>query len=139
MKKDTSKMLEELKSCSDFASFYKENSDNLPVRELCEYLTELLEKYSLKKSEVIKRSELSEVYGYQIFSGVRVPDRSKLLCVAVAMGITLEEVQTLLKCSGYAQLYAKNTADCIIIYGICKGLSVPEINTLLFDYGEDTL
>jgi len=30
MKKDTSKMLEELKDCSDFASFYNENADNFP-------------------------------------------------------------------------------------------------------------
>lgn len=132
-------MLEELKNCSDFKSFYNENADSLPVIELKEYLDALLKKHSLKKSEVIKRSELSEVYGYQIFSGVRVPERSKLLCIAVAMGLSLDEVQTLLKCSGYAQLYAKNTADCIVIYGICKGLTVPEINDLLFDYGEDTL
>jgi len=139
MKKDTSKMLEELKDCSDFASFYNENADNFPTLELKDILDRLLKEHGLKKSEVIKRSELSEVYGYQIFSGLRVPDRSKLICVALAMGLTLDEVQTLLKGAGYAQLYVKEPADCIIIYGVCNGMTVPEVNDLLFDYGEETL
>jgi len=29
--------------------------------------------------------------------------------------------------------------DSIIIYGICKGLSVVEINEILYDYGLETL
>lgn len=139
MKKDTSKMLEELQQCSSFRKFYNENAEHIPTSTLAEYLGELLSAHGLKKSDVIKKSELSEVYAYQIFSGLRVPERRKLLCLAVGMGLTLEEVQTLLKCSGYAQLYAKNTFDCIVIFGICKSLSVPQINELLFDYGMETL
>ena len=139
MKKDTSELLSELESCSDFKAFYNENSDNLLRRGLSEYLTSLLEEKGLRKAEVIRSSELSEVYGYQIFSGVRVPERRKLLSLAVGMRLNLEEVQTLLKCSGYAQLYVKNEFDCIVIFGICKKLSVIEINELLFDHELDTL
>jgi len=139
MKKNTSELLSELEGCSDFRTFYNENSDNLLRRGLSEYLSALLEEKGLKKADVIRRSELSEIYGYQIFSGVRVPERRKLLSLAVGMGLNLEEVQTLLKCSGYAQLYVKNEFDCIIIFGICKKLSVVEINELLFDHELDTL
>lgn len=139
-KKDTSNLLEELKSCSEFSRFYNENSEQLITKKaLSDYLNELIIKHGIKKSDAIKRSELSEVYAYQIFSGVRVPERKKLLSLAVGMGLDLSETQTLLKCSGYAPLYAKIPFDCIIIFGICKKLPVAEINYILFDYDEETL
>lgn len=139
MKKDTSQMLEELQGCADFNRFYRENQEYVVNAALSEYLDELLKKHGMKKSEAIRRSELSEVYAYQIFSGLRVPERKKLLSLAIGMGLSLEEIQNLLKCSGYAQLYVKNTFDCVVIFGICKKLSVAQINYLLFDYGMETL
>ncbi len=135
MKKDTSQLLRELENHKSFKAFYSENSDSLVKKELSAYLAQLLESKGITKAEAVKRSELSEIYAYQIFSGVRVPSRNKLLCIAVGMGLDLNETQTLLKCSGYAQLYVKNEFDCIIIYGICNTLSVIEINSLLFEYG----
>jgi len=139
MKKDTSQMLRELQGCADFNRFYRENEAYVMKAALSEYLDGLLKKHNMKKPEAIRRSELSETYAYQIFSGLRIPERRKLLCLAVGMGLDLEEVQNLLKCSGYAQLYVKNTFDCILIFGICKKLSVADINYLLFDYGMETL
>ena len=82
---------------------------------------------------------MSEVYAYQIFSGLRIPDRKKLLCIAIAMKLSLDDVQTLLKCAGYAVLYVKIPFDSIILYGICKKLSVVEINEILYEYGIEIL
>ena len=98
-----------------------------------------MKKYDIKKSQVIRAAEMSEVYAYQIFSGLRVPERKKLLCLAIGMTLNLEEVQALLKCAGYSQLYVKLPFDSIVLYGICKNLSVVEINELLFEYGLETL
>lgn len=139
MGKDTSKIVEELGLCKDFTSFYQENKEYMVDATLSQLLQELLEQKGLKKSVVIKNAELSEVYAYQIFSGLRVPERKKLLCLAVGMQLTLDETQTLLKCAGYSTLYAKIPFDSILLYGICKGLSVMEINNLLFDYDLETL
>lgn len=140
MKKDTSKMLEQLQSCGEFTRFYRENVDAmLGNTTLSDYLASLLQTQGIRKADAIRRSELSEIYAYQIFSGVRVPERKKLLSLAVGMGLTLEQLQNLLKCAGYAPLYVKNTFDCIVIYGICKKLTVSAINELLFDYGQETL
>lgn len=102
-------------------------------------LDRLLKEKNLKKSTVIKAAEISEVYAYQIFSGLRVPERNKLLCLGVAMSLNLDEIQTLLKCAGYAPLYVKLPFDSILIYGICNKLSVVEINEILFDYELETL
>ena len=139
MKKNTSELLKELKECSDFKRFYKENESNIPDTKLSDYLQELINKKGLKKSDIIKKSEMSEVYAYQIISGLRVPERNKLLCLAIGMELDLDETQELLKSTGYPQLYVKNTYDCFIIYALCRHLSVMELNEMLYDYGEDTL
>ena len=107
--------------------------------DLSSLLDTLIKKHNLKKSQVIRCAEISEVYAYQIFSGIRVPDRKKLLCLAIAMELSLDEVQSLLKCAGYSTLYVKLPFDSVIIYGICKKLSVGEINETLYDYDLETL
>lgn len=139
MQKDTSKIVEELGLCPDFKTFYKENKEYMVSDSLADMLTLLLNEKGLTKSQVIKNAELSEVYAYQIFSGLRVPERGKLLCLAVGMALNLDETQTLLKCAGYPPLYVKLPFDSIVLYGICKQLSVLEINDLLFEYGLETL
>lgn len=139
MKKDTSKIVEELGLCPDFNTFYDENQEHMITSTLSELLNKLIVDKGLKKSQVIKNAEISEVYAYQIFSGLRVPERKKLLCLAIGMTLNLDEVQTLLKCAGYSQLYVKLPFDSVILYGICKKLSVIEINELLFEYDLDTL
>jgi hypothetical protein len=139
MQKDTSEIVKELGLCPDFQIFYRENKDYMVSADLAQLLTELLKSKGLKKSQVIRNAELSEVYGYQIFSGVRVPERKKLLCLAVGMELNIEQAQTLLKCAGYAPLYVKLPADSVVLYGLCKGMSVLEINELLYKYDLETL
>lgn len=139
MGKDTSKIVEELEICPDFKTFYTENKEYMVKESLSALLDSLIKRHNLQKSQVIRAAEMSEVYAYQIFSGIRVPERKKLLCLAIAMGLPLDEVQTLLKSAGYSTLYVKLPFDSIVLYGICKKRSVVEINELLFDYGLETL
>ena len=139
MAKDTTKIVEELGLCPDFKTFYQENKDYMVSQTLSQMLATLLQKKGLKKTAVIKASELSEVYGFQIFSGRRMPERKKLLCLAIGMQLNLEETQSLLKCAGYSPLYVKLPFDSVVLYGICKHLSIVEINELLFEYGSETL
>ncbi|MBR3960947.1 MAG: XRE family transcriptional regulator, partial [Clostridia bacterium] len=57
----------------------------------------------------------------------------KVLSILIAMKATLDEVQSLLKSTGYTPLYVKNPFDCVIIYGICNNLSVININEVLYE------
>ncbi len=139
MEKDTSKIVEELGLFPDFQTFYQENKDYMISGKLSELLQLLLEKKGLKKAQVIRQAEIAEIYGYQIFSGVRLPERKKLLCIAVGMELNIEEIQQLLKCAGYSQLYVKLPFDSIILYGLCKKLSIMQINELLYEYGLEML
>ena len=139
MGKDTSKIVEELGLCPDFKTFYRENRDHMVTSTLSELLSQLMTVRGLKKAQVIKKAELSEVYGYQIFSGIRIPDRKKLLALAVGMMLNIEQTQKLLKCAGYPPLYAKIPMDSIVLFGLCKGMGVVQINEMLYDYGQETL
>lgn len=139
MHKDTSEIVKELGLCPDFQTFYSENKEYMVRADLSELLGELMDRKGLQKADVIKNAEMSEVYVYQILSGIRVPERKKLLCVAVAMGLDIDEVQQLLKSAGYPQLYVKKPFDSVVLYGFCKRLSVIEINELLYKYELETL
>ena len=139
MQKDTSEIVKELGLFPDFQTFYDENKEYMISTDLHNLLAELLNRKGLKKSQVIKNAELSEIYGYQIFSGVRVPERKKLLCLAIGMGLNIEQTQNLLKCAGYAPLYVKLPADSVVLYGLCKTLTVSQINELLYKYDLETL
>lgn len=139
MGKDTAKIVEELGICADFNTFYNENKEYMVEDSLSVLLNKLVKEKKLKKSYVIRDSELAEVYAYQIFSGKRIPDRKKLLCIAFGMKLNLDEVQTLLKCAGYSPLYVKIPFDSVVIYGICKNMSIVEMNTLLYEYELETL
>ena len=139
-KKGTAQLLEELKGCEDFTRFYRENEGEFVPGDLAAELERLISEKGLQKKDVIAASNLSEVYAYQIFGGQRKnPVREKVLCLAVAMGLNLEEVQNLLKVSGYAPLYAKNDFDCVVIYGVCRQMNILAINELLYDNGKETL
>ena len=138
--KDTGELLKALGGFREFRDFYAENAASLQQTSLSSALTALIEEKGLEKSAVVERSELSEVYAYQILSGVRKnPARNKVLCLTLAMGLSLEETQKLLKTTGYAPLYAKNPFDCVVIYAVLNGLRVMDANALLFDYTEETL
>lgn len=139
MQKDTSEIVKELGLSPDFQTFYDENKDYMISGDLAQLLAELLGQTGLKKSQVIKNSELSEIYGYQIFSGVRVPERKKLLCLAIGMKLNVEQTQSLLKCAGYAPLYVKLPADSVVLYGLCNGMSVSQINEQLYKFDLETL
>lgn len=133
LNKNTSELLEELKSCKSFKKFKNENTSQIVKSNLSECLNLLLESKKMKKSDIIKASSVNDVYAYQIFSGVRIPERKKVLSILIAMKATLDEVQSLLKSTGYTPLYVKNPFDCVIIYGICNNLSVIAINEVLYE------
>ncbi|MBQ5823341.1 MAG: hypothetical protein IIW48_00875 [Clostridia bacterium] len=137
--KSTDELMDELMKAANIGDYLKVNSEHMISDELPTYLSNILKKKGLVKSAVIKKSELSEVMGYQIFSGTRNPSRDSLISVCVAMVLGIEETQELLKVAQFAPLYPKNKRDSIIINGIANRKSVAEINESLYDNGENTL
>ena len=139
MEKNTARILEELKMCEEFKTFYNENDEHMIKESLADMLNAVIIRKGLKKVDLIANSEISEVYVYQILSGRRLPERNKLICLILEMHIEIDEVQKILRCAGYSPLYAKIPFDSIILYAICKKLSVVETNALLFENLGQTL
>ena len=137
--KSTKELMDELMKAHNIGDYLKANSEHLISGELPTYLSNILEKKGLVKSAVIKKSELSEVMGYQIFSGVRKPSRDSLISVCVAMELDVDETQALLKAAQFAELYPKTKRDSIIINGIVNRKTVAQINEILYDNEEATL
>ena len=135
----TAELLEALRDAKTIQAFAEQHSSDYTDMNVDQYLSRLLAAKKLKKAEVINTSSLNKIYGYQIFSGIKNPSRDKLLAIAVAMKLSLEECQQLLRLARVNELYAKNKRDSIIIFGLMKQLDITELNDLLFDMEEFVL
>lgn len=137
--KDTNDLQNELMSAPDLDRFLSENQDNFYDTNFADLLMSLFEKKGISKAALAKKAGISNVYLYQIFSGERNPSRNRILCLCFGLAASLEETQELLKHSGYAQLYAKNKRDAIIIYGLTHDMDLDDVNDRLFSEKEETL
>lgn len=135
-KKSTSHLENELKRSESLEAFLDNNQDELSREELPELLQVLADSRGMTKADIVKASNLNEIYAYQILSGARRPSRDKLLCMCFALKATLEETQDVLKKSGFAPLYARNQRDSIIMYALVHEKNIHELNIDLYDHGE---
>lgn len=138
-KKPTNELMDALNQSSSIHNFIKQEQDFLIDSSLSEFLNQLIKEKSLVKSSVIKKSNMHEIYGYQIFSGKRVPSRNKLIALSFGMELSLDETQTLLKYAGFAPLYPKQKRDSLLIWSITHHFSIYETNDLLYSENESTL
>lgn len=136
MKKETGELLEILKRSPDLSSYMKIASDDIvtPI-PISVYLRRIMEEKGLEKKQVIYASGLERKYGYEILRGSyhKRPSRDKVLALCFAMHLTEDEVQELLKKTDYLQLYPKYERDSIIFFGLSHGLSLDEVNELLYE------
>ena len=138
-KKNTDDMQTELTRTESLRQFLEENQENFQTKEVSTLLNEKIREKRLSKAEVAKASGMSEVYLHQLVSGRRNSTRSRLICICIGMGFTLEETQNLLQHAGMAMLYSRSRSDAIIIYGITHHMDLFTINDMLYDEDEDTL
>lgn len=137
--KSTGELFTELKQEKNLRDWRTNNSAEF-VMSLSEYLEKILADKDLTKQEVIERSGLNREYVYHIFSGIRKnPSRPKVLALAIAMGLNLDEVQYLLRYARHGVLYPRNQWDAVIISAVEQNLSVMQTNELLNSLGETDL
>ena len=134
MSKKTEELLNILKENDSFKKYLEENREEMYTGNLPDLLSELVEKSGMKRIDAIVAADISEIYGYQIFSGMRRPERGKLLRLAIALRADLDDIQKLLRYAGYPPLYVRLPADCVIIYGIVHHMTLEQINDLLLEY-----
>ncbi len=133
----TEELLSELLVASDPEEFLEKHA--IGTRSLSEYLQMLLEEKDMRRIDVIRGADLNETFGYQIFMGQRKPSRNKILQIALAMGLSLQETNRLLQAGEANTLYCKDRRDAIILFCVEKGYPLQKVNEELYRFGEDTI
>ena len=131
MEKDTRELLHELTAAKNVADFLHDNRQNLREVSLSEYLKELLQRKNLSQKEVIRASGIDHSYACHIFAGDKNPSRPKLLAIALAMKLTADEAQYLLRYANLPKLYPRIPWDSVIIHALNRQKSVIDTNMLL--------
>lgn len=139
MNKRTQELMKMLSTEESLETYFMKNKEELLDISLPDYLSSLLIKYHISKNEVIRRSYLNQIYGYQIFAGTKSPSRDKLISIIFGFQLHLDDAQRMLKIGGANELYPRKRRDSIVIFGLNKKLTVQELDDLLFEMGEDTL
>lgn len=142
MSNETIKLMSVLKSIDDedYLDNYLESiEDKYKDLDFINYVNELLEDKGIKKSDLIKRSDIDRTYGYQVLNGTKKPSRDKILMICIGGGFSLEETNRVLKLGNCGELYSKNIRDAVIIFGINKKLDILHINDLLYSRELDCL
>lgn len=119
-----------IQQCDSFDAFEAICSDDL-LNDDCRtslYLMWLLDKYDVRATAASEAAEMSTGYLGLIINGKRNPTRDMLIRVAIAIGATVEETQTLLRYSGFDPLYVRRKRDVIIWFGLSKGEPLSVIN-----------
>ena len=104
-----------------------------------DYINEILLEKDLEKSDIIRDAQIPRTYAYQIFQGSKQAGRDKILQLAIAMKLNLEETNRLLTVAHHNHLYAKQQRDAILIFGISKQYSLIQINELLDEFNHELL
>ena len=140
MNKDTVELENELSQTEQLEDFFDANKENFCDLDLEKYLEQLLQKKNLSKAEVIKKSELDYVYAYHIFSGrKKKPSRNKIISLALAMDLSVEETQRLLYYANVEKLYVRREWDSVIIFALEKNFTVKQTNELLNEFSFSNL
>ena len=137
--KSTDDLKQELMSDPDIDSYIRKNESCFVSRSVTELLTEFYERRNMTKSQLARKSNMSEVYLHQVFAGRRKPSRNKILCMCIGMELSIEDTQRLLKEAAYAQPYPRIRREAIIYHGIVHHTPLDEINDKLFEADEKAL
>ncbi|MPM47339.1 hypothetical protein SDC9_94048 [bioreactor metagenome] len=131
----TSTLLRQLFKAPDLDSFFDRYEGTLQTPELHNHLITLCEERGLKKDTVIKNAGIERTYGYQIFNGTRKPSRDKVLQIALAMRLNMDETQKLLRIADKSLLYPRLKRDAAVIYCVVHGLGCMSAQNLLDELG----
>lgn len=104
-----------------------------------EYLQQLINKKGMKNSEVYAAANLNKQYFSKLIKGKVTPSKNKILSLAIALRLNMDETIDLLRMCGYA-LSPISPTDKIFSYFINHGIyDIYRIDIVLFDYGLPTL
>ena len=137
--KTTDELEHEIRQSTNILDYLERNSSEMQADSFTSYLNEWLEKKNCSKADVVRGSNLTKAYVYQIFLGRKYPSRDKVIALAFGFGLNAEETQTLLQQAGYRKLYPRDPRDALLLFAIEHGNNIIATNELLFDHNIEVL
>ena len=136
MKKSTDDLMNSLKQAPSVEDYFDENDSEIFFGSLSEMIDYYRTRKGLEKADVWHDSGLTKGYAYEIMSGKSTKNisRDKVIMICFGLKLTVDEAQQLLKKSGYAPLYARDTRDSIIIYSLEHHISIVNTDIKLSEY-----
>ena len=135
----TKELFNEIKHASEADQFMTNMATSFIRTNPAEYLAELIQIKHFTKSQVIRRANLTPSIGYQYFDGKRRPNRARIIALGFGFQLTLTELNTMLKRTGYAVLYAKDEWDALVIFALSQRFDLNRTDELLYQYGLGTI
>jgi len=112
----------------------------METQDFSDALSRLIEEKKTPVLSIVEHANVSKSYVNKLRSpsekSVR-PSRHVILDIALAMNASLEETNQLLKTARYQELYTRDPAESLIIWGMLKGLSGERIREMLREKGLD--
>lgn len=139
MKKDTNDLLKELSADCEIEKYISENSSSFVFHTINEFWEKACEKSGMSKSNIINKSDFNYCYFYDVINGRKIPGRDKIIRLALAMNLSLDDCQQVLRLSDKSLLYPRVKRDSIIIHALNNKLSILQCNELLGKFDEETL
>lgn len=119
--------------------FFKDNCHALQFPDPIDYLLACAKAHGVTANVIAAQSSFERTQARHILSHDKQFDRNKLIALAIAGKLTLEETDNALKYAKFSTLYAKDEWDDVIIFALNGGLTTMATNELLDDLGYDPL
>ena len=107
---------------------------NMIDGEFSATLDQMMTDKKITTADLVKNTNLSKAYINRLHDRSRrndKPRREVVIDLALGLNATLEETNLLLKRARYQELYTRDQAESVIIWGMLKNLSGQEIRKLL--------
>lgn len=130
----TGDLLKSLYKAGDIEEYFNDHM-GVPERpSFSEYVKDLCKSRGEIPEHVIKRSGIDRTYGHQIFNHTRKPSRDKVIQLAIAFGLNVEETQKMLRVADKSELYPRVKRDAMLLYCITHEMGYEETQKALMLY-----
>ena len=138
---DTGSLLNRLNKAKRHADLesHIDSLDGVASKGYGAYLQKYLAEHDISVASLSRLALMDRSYCYQIIRGEKHPGRDKIVAIALASGMSLEETQRGLEIASEGILYSRSRRDSVLIYAVNNKLSVVSANALLEQYNETLL
>jgi hypothetical protein len=135
-------MEQKLKEVRDFETLSEEMNDSVTRESVNTYFAQLLEARGLGRRQVIDLAGLGDKanLAFQLLNGTRTTrNRDMYIRIALAMKLSLDETQSLLKFLKKGVLYPLKIRDAALVYAISHGYDIEKTQQLLLENNLEAL